>query len=218
MTNNIQKGFAVYLDTKKADKYLDYIKRIPGVELVIHCDDWRKSQYTRYLVKTRTPQRLSFFKKVPYVKITEFYNAKYIRDENNLDDDSTEESSEDSSELVKKTYSYYRDDLKAKMMKMHYYQERLAEARLRRELEDIHIQNLIGFATNTPDERPLIPEPRHWPSKQWVKDQDKQYVDDDIDPLLKKIRDDHGMYSNVEDDYFYHDTFFTKYPMYRKYQ
>lgn len=218
------KGFALYLNTNKVDKYKKYIESLPGVELVIHCDDWQFRTLTRFLVKTKRRYKLSYFKKVPYNVRMTFYDSRLIKEEDSEDDYDTDSTCEEVSEedprysdqairrndkLGERMRTLYRNThTQADVARLHRSEVALENARLRKELDQYRAEMMIGFGVDLPDDSlETRPEKRYFSNQPIFPPEDfelkKTMVQDYRgDPIVLKIRLKYGEDSKVEDDYF----------------
>lgn len=205
------KGYTVTF-TKPSEKHFDRLWSLPNVDIVT------VGNFGVYYVRFLTRTRKSVFKRVPYIEnITPYKAGKIVKD------DSSESSEElmDPEEIAQKKAVRKYMRLTDAMVRANYLKnEREADARLRREEEDIEVEDLIGFTTDTPDERSERPEKRFFRKKLL----DDQYYQRETDenPVVKRInkvfitkpRERNAM---IQEYYANEDEFFRKYPSYCPY-
>lgn len=180
---------------------LNTIERMPQVKSVIVLDS------LRYHVTTKIKQRPSLFKRqLPNITMICKYNQVKKKIESVVDLDTEEEDiSEDSFDAkherklaAYKSVGMSKREMEYKAYRQYINLEKEAEARLRRELEQIETAATIGFSVDTDDEvSQYKPEMRFYPASQELVDKEKSQK-----RILKEIRAKHGFDSEQELDYW----------------
>lgn len=165
MSRNL--GWEVIIKSHKTTKYKMEFEKIPQVELVL---DYSRGDNSRYLIRLKTEQRVSYLKnRSPYLISIKPFPARYIvQDEITVSDDSSEIPEESSEELmtVDEIQRKYPSLLptKKEMQRIIEYRYREEDARLRKELASIRSQMDIGFKCDISDEEEEYykPESKYW--------------------------------------------------------
>lgn len=157
--------YEVILNTTK-EKYQQKIEQLPYVVFVKKSYYWTLEEgQTRYLVKLSKPVRSTHFKSIPYIHSI----SKCSKFNEPIDEDCSDEQEEDTfdseeTKYVKSTYKrpeseFGRDALYKSWKK----NERLSDARLRRDLDHIRISKLLGISADIPDETKFMkPDKIYW--------------------------------------------------------
>lgn len=223
------KNWVITLNTTSS-KYLNKLQEYASVEYVeIAGLGYRRQPGSEvYLVRTSRRVFDSHFKGIPYLGNVEIcpWTVEPPNEESTEETLSLEDSSSDDSfEQQERKYKVYQrvlgmtpKQLDSKLKRDYIKREREADARLRRELEQIEISMMLGISCDTPDEvSKYKPEKRFWQPD--VKDPLDDLLCDLTDPTLILIRKDlKTVNEQLENEYFAHEQlFWKKYPEYNPY-